>query len=197
MVSIRYGAQPGTLSLDIDATLSQVAERSVEVTKFPIEDGAQISDHAIRKPETYRMEGAISNTPPRAPRYDREVAEDTSEAIKTAQPSWEPRRAESAREVLESLVGALVTIDTGAKVHEGMILQSVSFPRDPATGDAVSFSASFEKILRVSSEVAPVPKAAGGSKNKGGKHPTEKASGAVVKKKSAMKAAADWARGRK
>ncbi|SRR6266498_3269381 len=185
MVSILYSLSTGTVSaLVIDATLSQEGSGTVEVTKFPIEDGSNVNDHAILRPVSYRLEGVISNTPP--------IPNDVMEAGEF------DGHAETAREILESIRAAKkdVTIDAGSKVYDRMVMTELRFPRDVETGDALKFSACFEQITKVTSQVATVPKSLGGSKVKGGKKPTDKASQPAAKKASVAKAALDLSTGK-
>lgn len=180
-------------ALEVDATLTQVAAKSVEVTRFPVEDGSTISDHAIKRPDTYRLDGVISNTPAVAI-AGVDPTNATGEEVEAAK-FWSDTRAQSARDRIESFVGQACTVDTGSKVFTNMVLEGVEFPRDGATGDAVVFSASFTKVTTAASETAPIPKAVGGTKKKGGKKPTEAASEPVKRKTSAAVGVFDWAKG--
>lgn len=46
-----------------DAVLSDETELSAEITSYPLESGAQISEHKIVQPIRYRISGINSNTP--------------------------------------------------------------------------------------------------------------------------------------
>lgn len=177
MVSILYQTATGSLStLTIDATLTREEVLAVKVTKYPVEDGSIISDHAISEPDTWRMEGLVSNAP----------------AASAAAASWTAGRAEAARNTLRAIDRAKlpVTIDAGTTVLQSMVMETLSFPEDSTTGDALRFSATFVKISTVETLTTAVLKTAK-AKKAGGKKPTEKAPEAVTKKKSTIKAAAD------
>lgn len=47
----------------LDAVIEESVQRSFEMTSFPIELGADITDHVIRKPRVYTMTGAVSDHP--------------------------------------------------------------------------------------------------------------------------------------
>lgn len=182
MVTIRYFAPDGSYrELALDAALSQSHAVAVEVTKFPVEDGSTISDHAILKPDTYRVDGLVSNTP----------------VVASDQMAGNERRAESARALLEIIVRTRepVTIDTGGKVLEAMMLSALDFPRDAALGDATRFSLTAEQIQTVQGETVAIPRSPKPALKKGGKQPTSAASEPVKQRVSILKQIANGLRG--
>lgn len=183
MVTLRYFAADGSYrELAIDAALSQSHAKTVEVTKFPIEDGAMVADHAILRPDTYQLEGVVSNTP-------------------LVQPDAMPaaaRRAESARDVLEAIIVAreAITIDSGAKVLEMMVLSSLVFPKDGATGDCTKFTCQAEQITVRQSETVPIPRSTKPGAAHGGRQPTQKAPEPVKARVSVLQQLVNMARGK-
>jgi hypothetical protein len=182
MVTIRYSTTGGLSGeLVLDAAISQSHVLSVEVTKFPIEDGATISDHAIALPDTYQLEGLISNAPLLRP-------EDMPAAA---------RRAENARDLLKALIAARegVTIDTGSEVLSMMVLSGLTFPKEAAVGDCTKFSCTATQITAVRSETVPIPRSTKPGAAKGGRQPTQKASAPVEAKVSVLKQIVNKIRG--
>lgn len=53
----------GELAVHFDAVLEQVVSKSVDITEFPVEFGANANDHRIIQPVRYTLVGAISNNP--------------------------------------------------------------------------------------------------------------------------------------
>ena len=49
--------------LEFDAKLEGKTNKSVQLTRFPIEFGAPVNDHAILLPNRYLLTGAVSNSP--------------------------------------------------------------------------------------------------------------------------------------
>ncbi|MCQ1989647.1 hypothetical protein NNX13_07175 [Pseudomonas sp. Eb3] len=49
--------------IEFDAKLEGVTSKSVQLTQFPVEFGANVNDHAVLLPDRYLLTGAISNTP--------------------------------------------------------------------------------------------------------------------------------------
>ena len=54
---------PEICGYQFDAVLEDELDMSVEIPSYPIESGAQISDHRIIKPIKYRITGIVSNKP--------------------------------------------------------------------------------------------------------------------------------------
>ncbi len=52
-----------TATIFLDATLKEGSSSPSEVTKHPVENGADIGDHVILRPETLTIDGVISETP--------------------------------------------------------------------------------------------------------------------------------------
>lgn len=189
--AILYTSSSGRAErLELDAALARESSKSVEVTKFPIEDGSVISDHAIRAPDSYRLEGLISNTPA----TKREVLEVQIEAGTVVS-----SRAQDGRARLEEIndMKLPVTIEAAGRRFENMVMTRISFPEDPATGDVVRFSSSFDQIRTVTTRIEAVPKgSAAADKVRGGRKPTEQATPAVEKKASVLKQIVDAIRGK-
>jgi len=55
----------GELTVQFDAVLEQVVTKAAQITEFPVEFGANASDHRIVMPVRYTLVGAISNNPVR------------------------------------------------------------------------------------------------------------------------------------
>lgn len=75
-----------TFFLDFDATLVEEFTRSAEVTTFPVENGAVLSDHHQPQPRAISLEVTVSDTPVRtnAPREGAQSA--VEQAIGTVRP---------------------------------------------------------------------------------------------------------------
>ena len=131
-------------SIELDASLSERHSSSVQLTRHPIETGANPADHAREEPDQLVLDGLFTNTPlgandraargPSAPRgagyADEQIAK--LRALKSS------RRA--------------VTVRTASRTYQNMVLVKLDEPRDSRTGDAVRFSATFEQVRFVSSQ---------------------------------------------
>lgn len=63
LMSIFTKTLPKIGSLEFDAKLEGKTSKSVQLTRFPIEFGAPVNDHAILLPNRYLLTGAVSNSP--------------------------------------------------------------------------------------------------------------------------------------
>lgn len=63
LMSIFSKTLPALGVIEFDAKLEGVTSKSVYLTQFPVEFGANVNDHAIVLPDRYLLTGAISNTP--------------------------------------------------------------------------------------------------------------------------------------
>lgn len=117
----------------IDAAISEEEALAAEVTEYPVESGAVITDHVRNKPRTLELEFVVSDTP---------IGEAASARAGDVVPSSE------ARQKLEALRATRqpFTVITGVRTYESMIFTSLSFPRDGATGDALRGKASLQQI---------------------------------------------------
>jgi hypothetical protein len=63
LMSIFSKTLPKINQLEFDAKLEGITSKSVYLTQFPVEFGANMNDHAILLPNRYLLTGAVSNTP--------------------------------------------------------------------------------------------------------------------------------------
>jgi hypothetical protein len=168
------GSAANLLRLDAATRINETL--TAQATEHPIETGAVISDNVVMKPRTLRLEGLISATPmpnPNAP-YEQEEFQNELVSIEGESGSRpDPTRPQSALETLRAIHAARmpVSVGTGAtdrnnelstNVYENMIVETLEFPREQQTGDAVQFAATLKEIVIVSSQTAPLPKVTNG-----------------------------------
>lgn len=63
LMSIFTKTLPKIGSLEFDAKLEGIASKSITLTQYPVEFGANTNDHAILMPNRYLLTGAVSNSP--------------------------------------------------------------------------------------------------------------------------------------
>lgn len=63
IISLFTRQSPQIAGYQFDAVLEDSFEASVELTRYPVESGLQVADHAIIQPLKYYMIGSISNNP--------------------------------------------------------------------------------------------------------------------------------------
>lgn len=130
--------------IQLDATLDVNLRHSMTVTSFPVEDGADISDHAQEQPASVTIRSLVSATPLR---------------IFSFNPIIGDARPRAALEIMLELQAKseLVRIVTDLKTYDNMALISFDAPRRADTKNALLFTAVFQEVIVVSSQVVTLP----------------------------------------
>lgn len=149
--------------IEVDATLTEKHTKKVTVTKYPVEEGIQPTDHAREEPLMLMIEGIFTDTPvgqqdqaslgiepprgtfrvggPKAPAFP-DVTDDGPGS---------PREGSHSKRSLDSLLGIAasrraVEISGPIQTYKNMVLTSLEYSRDAKTGDAIRFTATFEEV---------------------------------------------------
>lgn len=183
----------GVSNIEPDVVVSEKHSETVEVTKHPIEEGANPTDHARVLPARYQLEGFVTNTP--LSQIDREARGVIADVSSTGAPGA-AGYAHQAIAALRKLKDdrRAVTIDTTLRTYTNMVLVALEVPRDSKIADAFRFSATFEEVRFVASEIARAdvlnrPKRKPTKKVDQTKKPGEDAS---QQRKSLLKKFTDW-----
>lgn len=197
-ISLAYRATLTKIdTLTIDATISEQHASTSDVTDHPVEEGSDVSDHKRDKPDTLKIEGLISNTPINRGQNTRSGLRSFVDTVSDTLSNMDarPGYAEGAYNTLRALKesGKLITVITGLRVYENMMLTELSAPRDSKTGDALSFTCTLREVRivrnrRVILTNPTVPKA--NEKKKTGTQATKTAK-EDTKSKSILKKAGD------
>lgn len=138
-------------AVEMDASLSESHQAANEVTRHPVEQGSDITDHVRRQPERVTITGVITDTPT------------------TLGGALEENRSLSAFEkFLEMKDRAdLVTVVTSLRQYSNMVIESYSIPRDARRGQSVEITLNLVEILTAQiAEIPPEP-AAGTQSSRG------------------------------
>lgn len=165
----------GTLVLDV--LTNEEIEFPAEVTLYPTEDGAQISDHVTQGPERVRISGLMSTADVVAFAYFRDGG--GQGATKLVEAVDMLREMHKAR--------ALVSISTGQMLYEDMGIAGMTARRS-AGGDGgnwLEVQAEFIKVKKVRLKQAEAPASGkagdGGAKGRTGKTGTKAGKAAASK----------------
>lgn len=146
--------------IDVDAAVSQMHESASEITEHPVERGNSVSDHSRPKPDRLTIEGIVTNTPINLVQRRRVVSSQgaTIQAVVGTPIDGAEGRAEAAERKLRDLKekGTLVTVVTRLRTYRNMMIESLQFPQDAHTGDALRFTAQLKAIVIVQNKVTPV-----------------------------------------
>lgn len=201
----------------LDATMKEDFTATAEMTKHPIEDGADATDHVILRPTTLSISGIITETP----------FEGIAGIVKTAGASIGAAIGSSLG-VFGGVAGALagaqggktlagaifgssdrvlsavskelvairdarqpIDIQTGLDLYKSYILTSVKVGRDQKTGGSIKVDLEFGELILVTSQTArvPIPKVKGGlpGQNNGKQTPGELNSDQTTRSSSLLK----------
>ena len=112
---LRLNKSPNAIgALTIDATLTEIHNRTATVTQFALDNGASVSDHVINQPKTISLEGVISNTP-----------------LVWLGLGADNARAQNAFDALDELYDSKEPFDlvTGFKLYKNCVFRDLSLPR--------------------------------------------------------------------
>lgn len=188
-VQIIYTKGTAVEALDIDATLSIGESLTAQATEHPVETGGVISDHVIAKPKTLRLEGIISATPLPTQATSRDFGFDSfsNPLLDIEGQGISPPdrfRAQDALETLRTIHAAKLPVTVGTGIHSpdiaqdfhnNLIIETLEFPRDPTTGDALRFTATLKEITTVESATVALQKSQKPGKVSKGKQSPKKA----------------------
>lgn len=166
----------------LDASISEQHSSTSEVPEHPVEKGAAFTDHVREKPDQLTIEGLISNHPlteTQAARGKDAVGGETP----TYRPGYEKEVDGRIREMKRS--AQVLTVVTGLRTYEDMVIESYNVPRDSRSGEALRFTMVLRRVVVVQSKVtvlvvAREPKANG--KVRSGKKATKATPDPTAKK---------------
>ena len=176
-VNIAFIEDPDN-QLTVDFLENESHSWAVDVTRFPVEEGADISDHVQPQPRTVTINGIVNETP--------------LGFIDAATTDYSESRTVAAVKFLRDLYARrqTVTLATKNETYDRMICTGISFARGSRTGEKLPYTVSFTEITQVKSVEVPLKspaKDADGSRRKqgtgsgtadGGKKPPKTATGA-------------------
>ncbi len=135
----------------LDVTVSESPEMTNRITKNPIEDGSSIADHVIQDPDVLTLEGIVTDDPIRFLSGIRDLAERGLGSL---------TRSQSAFELIEKLKkeATVITVITGLKTYENMIISRFNPRRDNTTGFSLRFTLVLEQIEIKKSQTVSIPR---------------------------------------
>lgn len=122
----------------IDLAITEDHSFDSEVTEYPVESGADVSDNIRNKPLEITLEGIVSDTPIGA------IAQDPTRKPEAGAPL--PSRDAYNRIIAIRDAREPVTIETSLGKFERMALTKIGIPRDRTTGKALKFTVSFKQL---------------------------------------------------
>lgn len=122
----------------IDVALSEEHTFESEVTEYPVEKGADITDNIRPKPIQITMEGLVSNSA-----FNPLIVSARTSIDQSVDDAY--AKLMKIRDERET-----VTIRTSLRTYTNMAMKNLVIPRQPGQSDALRFSASFVQVEIVS-----------------------------------------------
>lgn len=146
------GTQDTITEIPLDARVGSTYRFSAEITQFPVESGATITDHVHLRPDEIQLEGMVSDTPVnelptylglRGDRESHETGLRSQTAFDAMFTVWRDRLP--------------LTVITEYMVFDDMLIESFEIPRAPDRGEAIWFTMTLRKIVTVETLTAALP----------------------------------------
>jgi len=137
----------GTERLDMDASLSESHVYESDVTELEVEDGSDITDHVRNKPPRVNITGYITNTPLKIFTLGGVLGVDSAGS-----------RTRTAFEALLAIREAKqpVTLTSGLRSYDNMLLRTFTVPREPGFGETFRFTAELRQARFSTSETVQI-----------------------------------------
>lgn len=136
-----------------DCTVSERHSDQLTITDHPVEEGANVSDHAQKEPPVLELNGIISNQP-----ILLNVVDDLQPSVAGGSPD---NRAQDAYDEFIRLQesASLLQIATEVRDYEDMMIASIAVQRDKDTRNILDIGLTLRKfrVATVESVEAPEP----------------------------------------
>jgi hypothetical protein len=143
MLSGMYGTKRIGL-VDVDAFIRESHRMTAEVTEYPVEEGDEISDHVIQKPNELDVDGIIGTN---------------NLFIPVPLPSDFTRAYDGYQDLLAAKeAGEPISVVTGLTVYDQMIIVDFTIDRDKDNGRSLEFKMSLKHVKIVQSQTTTMPK---------------------------------------
>lgn len=122
-----------------NVTVEEAHQDRLTITRHPVEQGAQISDHAYKEPAAVTIKAGWSNSSAAAggdPSYIRAIYAQLLELQATREP---------------------FSIVTGKRVYENMLFSSLAVTTDEVTETTLLLTAACEEVIIVETQAVTVP----------------------------------------
>jgi len=135
----------------IDGVIEETTDRSVRITEHPVEDATTISDHVIRVPLKYSMEGVITDTP-LATEAITGIIDSVSGVFGKSEESGQTRSQQIYTELVKLLEAKeIIEIQSSLQLYKDLVFESISVKQDKDRARSIHFSATFKQVIIVKS----------------------------------------------
>ena len=150
------GSKKGVGGIAIDGVIEETTNRSMRITEHPVEDATTISDHIIRVPLSYSMEGVITDSP-LATEALTGIADSVTGVFGKSEESGQTRSQQIYSELVKLLEKKeVIEIQTTLQLYKDLAFESISVKQDKDRARSIHFSATFKQVIIVRSSSAEV-----------------------------------------
>lgn len=137
--------------IEIQATLEEIHNSTVQITEHPVELGAEITDHAFKKPDEVVLRCAWSNSSHQAllGTVQRLFSGELSGADYVSDVYSQLRELQEARTPFE--------IVTTTRRYQNMLITALQVTRDQKTGNALVCTATCREVIIVQTKATTLP----------------------------------------
>lgn len=138
-------------TIEIQATLEEIHNSTVQITEHPVELGAEITDHAFRKPSEVVLRCAWSNSSPQAllGTVQRLFSGELSGADYVSDVYSQLRELQDKRKPFD--------IVTTTRRYQNMLITALQVTRDQKTGNALVCTATCREVIIVQTKATTLP----------------------------------------
>lgn len=173
-LSLAWQADDGALQrLDFDASVRESYEASGEATEHAVERGASISDHVKPNADTLTLEAIVTNGPIVAPSHQADGATasvgprtitvgNQRVTVNVVQFSTQFDRVRNVDRLLRTLkeAGQLLTVYTGLRAIEDVVIERVAVERTSETGQSLHLTLGLKRLRIASTQRVAAPRRA-------------------------------------
>lgn len=140
----------------IDGVISEQTSRTMRATEFPVESGDTISDHIIRQPMQYQMEGVITDTPMGLDGI-LETVSSVVDGVSGLFGSSENSAFTRSQQIYDELIKLMekrevIEIQTTLGLIRNLAFETITVSQDKDNSRSVFFSATFKEVVFVDVE---------------------------------------------
>ncbi len=144
-------------SIIVDAAMKETHTMTADITEFPVEVGANVSDNIRKKPNGLQIEALVSDFPLQTAGR---AQSSSGAAPGTERPPNQERRSTNVLTKLEKLQkeARTVTVTTGLKTYRNMGISSVTVNRDKTIKNGLVISITMKELIILASQTTLVRK---------------------------------------
>lgn len=187
--SILVKPKRGIGSFTAQVTLEESHDDDLEITEHPVEQGANIADHAFKRAARLRIRCAWSNSPSN-PSLIGGIVGGLAATASSIQSALSGSSASSVRDTYAKLLKLQAQrepfeVFTGKRAYKDMLIRSLSVTTDKESENTLAVTATFQQVIMATTQTTAVsapadsqadPSATQGTSNAGSKtlEPTNK-----------------------